>query len=251
MVAHVCGYLLAEDVRGVIITLTPAISHDVVSILQVPLYGPDGWDSCVSYHVSVSRLAQSLRFCFQHLAGYSFMLSLRAHCQICTIGSALLFVQLQCVHRQQLACRLVLCHENHLALQVVLEDFHRNKHLGNVQHMLCPLMESCYTQLVQFTYRNSGVLERPDDYILHIRKNLERRAIMCPRPRPIQLFHTRVKPCALPCLVKNWGTGRQWIIVHLRIAGTSAYIKQLCSNIELEYLNLRSHIYILFHFIQF
>ena len=63
MVAHVCGYLLAEDVRGVIVTLTPAIAYDVVSILQVPLYGPGGRNCRILYDVSVSRLAQSLRFC--------------------------------------------------------------------------------------------------------------------------------------------------------------------------------------------
>ena len=55
--------LLAEDVRGVIVTLTPAVSHDVVSILQVPLYGPGGWDSRVSLHISISCLTQSLRLC--------------------------------------------------------------------------------------------------------------------------------------------------------------------------------------------
>ena len=100
MVAHVCGYLLAEDVRGVVVTLTSAVSHDVVSILQVPLYGPGGWDACVSHHVSVSSLAQSLRFCFQHAAGYSFVLCFGAYRQVRTIGSAFALVQLQCMHAQ-------------------------------------------------------------------------------------------------------------------------------------------------------
>ena len=126
MVAHICRYLLAEDVRGVIITLTPAVSHNSVSVLQVPLYGPRGWDGRILYDVPVSCLAQSLCFCFQHAAGYSFMLCLRTYCQIRTIDSALPLVQLQCVHSQQLACCLILRYEYSLVCYVLLESLYRS-----------------------------------------------------------------------------------------------------------------------------
>ena len=112
MVVQVCRYLLAEDVRGVVITLTPAVSHDVVSILQVPLYRPGGWDGCITHHVSIPCLAQSLRFCFQHAAGYSFVLCFRAYRQVCTVSSALPLIQFQCMHAQQLACYFVLGYEH-------------------------------------------------------------------------------------------------------------------------------------------
>ena len=89
----ICGYLLSEDVRGVVVPLTPAISHDAVSIFQVPLHGPGGWYSRILYDVSVSCLAQSLRFYFQHAAGYSFVLCLGAYCQVCTVCPTLPLVQ--------------------------------------------------------------------------------------------------------------------------------------------------------------
>ena len=154
MVAHICRYLLAEDVRGVVITLTPTISHDVVSILQVPLYGPDSWDGCILYDVSVSSLAQSLRFCFQHAAGYSFVLCFRAYCQVCAIGSALPLVQLQCMHSQQLACCLVLGYEYRLVCYISLEPLYRDIRYWRIQPSVRPLLKGYLLQLVEFFDRH-------------------------------------------------------------------------------------------------
>ena len=154
MVAHIYGYLLAEDVRGIIVTLTPAISHDVVSVLQVPLHGPGGWDSRISHHVSVSCLAQSLRFFLQHAAGYSFVLSLWTYCQVCSVCPTLPLVQLQCVHSQQLACCLVLGYEYRLVRYVSLEPLYRCIRYWRIQPSVRPLLKGYLLQLVEFFDRH-------------------------------------------------------------------------------------------------
>ena len=133
MVAHVCRYLLSEDVRGVVVLFATTVSHDVVSILQVPLYGPYSRYCRILYDVSVSRFAQSLRFCFQHAAGYSFVLCSGAYCQVCTVGSSLSLVQLQCMHSQQLACCLVLGYEYRLVCYISLEPLYRSIRYWRIQ----------------------------------------------------------------------------------------------------------------------
>ena len=165
MVAHVCRYLLAEDVRGVIVTLTPAVSHDAVSILQMPLHRPGSRDCRILYDVSVSRLAQSLRFSFQHAAGYSFVLSLRAYCQVCTVCPALPLVQLQCVHSQQLACCLVLGYEYRLVCYISLEPLYRCIRYWRIQPRVRPLLKGYLLQLVEFFDRHLCLFVRFDDNI--------------------------------------------------------------------------------------
>lgn len=71
MVAHVYRYLLAEDVRRVVITLTPAVSHNVVSILQVPLDGPCSWYCRRAGGVSIASFFKPSNLCFDESGTYS------------------------------------------------------------------------------------------------------------------------------------------------------------------------------------
>ena len=154
MVAHVCRYLLAEDIRGVIVTLTPAVSHDVVSILQVPLHGPGGWDARISHHVSISCLAQSLRFRFQHTAGYSFALCFQAYRQIRTVCPTLPFVQPQGVHAEQLTCCLVLCYEHCHTAYDLGKSLQRYVLSRCIDTQFSPVLVSRFEQSIEFFDRH-------------------------------------------------------------------------------------------------
>ena len=147
MVAHVCRYLLAEDVRGVVVLFATTIPHDIVPIFQMPLHGPGGRDACVSCHVSVSCFAQSLRLRFQHSAGYSFVLSLWAYRQVCSVGSALLLIQLQCVHCQQLSRFSIMCHKDNLVPEILAKVFVAGH--TEIEAFLLPLLEGSSSQVVQ------------------------------------------------------------------------------------------------------
>ena len=169
MVAHVCRYLLAEDVRGVIVTLTPAISHDVVSILQVPPHRPGCWNTRSSHHISVAILAQSLRFCFQHATGYSFMLCSWAYCQVCTVCSAFPLIQLQCVHSQQLACCLVLGYEHCHTAYDLGKSLQRYVLSRCIDTQFCPVLVSRFEQSIELFDRHFCLFICLNDNIsLHI-----------------------------------------------------------------------------------